>query len=140
LADFTTYANAFRERLEDFTALPLYWPNDDRSPAGEPNGFVYSEIRVLREQPMSLGQSPNRWHRDFGEFAIYVYVPKGSRVGTAEGYAEQIRALFKMSNVAGATITNRTIGPGVVAGSGADSSGRYWGVPVILAFHADRKE
>lgn len=90
---------------------------------------------------MSLGQSPNRWHRDFGEFAVYVYVPRGSRVGTAETYAEQIRALFKMGDVEGVTITNRTIGPGAVTDSGTDAaSGRYWGVPVIMAFYANRKE
>lgn len=140
MADFTGYVNAMRTKLQEFTTLPLYWPNDDRTPTLEdaPNGFVYSEIRVLDEQPASLGTSGNRVHRDYGELAITVFVPAGSRAGTAESYAEQIRALFKMSgSVSGVVFTRRTIGIGQRS---ENAVGRFWGVPVILQFFADRTE
>lgn len=139
MSDFTTYANAFRTRLQSFAALPLYWPNDERAPTLDvaPNGFVFSEIRVEREEPASLGLAGGRLHRDYGEFAIYVYVPHGSRVGTAEAHAQTIRNLFKMSDVSGVVITNRTIGPGVRS---ENSVGRFWGVPIIVQFFSDRTE
>lgn len=139
VADFTTYAAALRTRLQGFTALPLYWPNDNRTPtpADAPNGFVFSEVRLTDESPASLGFNGARVHRDYGEFAVYVYVPAGTRIGTAEGYAEQIRALFKMTDVEGVIFTRRYIGPGARTESGV---GLFWSVPLILQFFADRTE
>lgn len=139
MADFTTYTNALRTRLAAFTDLPLYWPNDDRVPTLDvaPAGFVYSEIRVMDEEPATLGPNGQRSHRDYGELSIYVYVPHGTRAGTAEAYAEEIRALFKTTDVEGVVMTRRTIGPGARSESGV---GRFWGVPVILQFYANRTE
>lgn len=139
MADYTGYIAAIRTRLQAFTALPLYWPNDDRTPTLEaaPSGFVYSSIRVTDEGPASLGPDGQRWHRDSGELAVYVYVPVGSLAGTAEGYAEQIRALFKMSSVSGVTFLRRTIGEGRRS---ENAVGRFWAVPLTLQFTADRQE
>ncbi len=140
MADFTTYTAALRARLiAEFTALPLYWPNDDRTPTLEaaPNGFVYSEIEVRDEEPASLGPNGQRSHRDYGEFRIYVYVPRGSLAGTAEGYAEQIRAAFKVPDVPDVVFTRRTIGAGQAS---ENDVGRFWAVPVILQFYANRTE
>ncbi len=139
MSDFTTYANALRGVLESgFTALPLRWPNDDADATVDlaPDGFVYSEIRVLDEKAVSLGPAGDQWRRDSGELSIYVYVPARTKVGTAEAYAQQIRALYPV-DVAGVKVTRKTIG----IGQGTDQpQGRYWAVPVIISFFADRKE
>lgn len=137
MSDFVSTADALRTRLQAFTSLPLFWPNDDRTPTPElaPNGFVYSEIAVQDEQQMTLGNPA--LHRDYGELTIYVYVPRGSRIGTAEGYAEQIRGLFGTTAVSGVNVTKKTIG----RGQGVDGpSGKAYAVPVYIEFNADRTE
>lgn len=141
MSDFVAAAAALRTRLEEFDALPLYWPNDDRTPTLEnaPNGFVYSEIRLLDERQMTLAPTGDRTHRDFGELAIYVYVPAGSLVGTAEAHAQTIRNLFKLDAIDGVYCTRRTIGAGQSTGTPA-TPGRFWGVPVIVEFFTDRTE
>lgn len=139
MPDFAATTAALRTRLQTFTDLPLYWPNDDRTPTLEvaPNGFIYSEVRHVDERPISLGPDGERVHRDFGELAIYVYVPRGSKIGTAETHAQTIRNLFKLSAVAGIKCTRRTIGQGAASESDV---GRFWSVPVVVEFFTDRTE
>lgn len=139
MSDVVATFDTLRRRLENFTRLPLYWPNDDRTPdlgsASAPNGYVYSEIRVLDEGPASLGDDDTRLHRDTGEMVVYVNVPRGSRAGTAEAYAQEIRALFKMTVLTGIVVTRRTIDFGQPVES---SDGRLWSVPVRIEWFADR--
>lgn len=139
MADFVAANAALRTRLQEFVALPLYWPNDARTPTLEaaPDGFVYSEIRHTDERPMTLGPDGNRLHRDYGEMAIYVYVPAGKHTGGAEAHAQAIRNLFKMGAVGDIVCTSRTIGTGAAADN---ALGRFWSVPIIVQFHTDRLE
>lgn len=135
--DFTDYASAIRTRLQEFTALPHFWPNDVRDAASARDGFIYSEIEVFDEKQVSLGGEGSRRHRDWARLTAIVYVPARTLAGTAEGYAQQIRALFKSGAVEGVCVTRRTIG----TGQGLDSTaGAYWGVPVYVDFWADRIE
>lgn len=139
MSDFVTTANALRTQLATFTTLPIVWPNSDVdvSLAEMPIGFVYAEIGEQDERPIQLGTTGNRQHRMWGELAIYLYVPTGSLVGTAEGYAQTIRALFAVDAVSNVVITRKTIG----AGRGAvGPGGRFYCVPVIVNFWADRTE
>lgn len=131
-----TYA-ALRATLQGFTSLPLYWPNDDRTPTLDvaPNGYVYSEARVLHEEQIELGSPATR--RDTGEFEIWVLVPRGSRTGDAETYAQQIRALFGVTTTSGVVVTNKTVDVGRMV---AASHGRMYCVPVRIDWWADRTE
>ena len=132
--------NALRAALEaGFSALPLRWPNDDRLATLDvaPNGFVYSEARLSSEGPASIGEDGTRTHRDSGEFAIYVYVPRGTLAGTAEAHAEAIRDIFKVRAVSGVVITSRTIGAGATV---EGPNGRFWAVPVYINWFSDRIE
>jgi hypothetical protein len=142
VSNFVATANTLRQTLATgFTALPIYWPNDDREPTlkDAPNGFVTSHIRLNDEQQISLGLEGERLHRDFGELSVFVYVPRGSRVGTAEQYAENIRALFKTTNIPEIVVTSRKIGAGEsVEGPGAKS--RAYCVPLYIEFWTDRTE
>jgi len=140
VADFEATAAALRNHLiANFTALPLFWPNDDRKPAanGGRDGWVLSEIRLLDERPITIGPDGNRRHRDTGEFAIYVYVPVGSKAGTVEKHAAAIRAAFAHSARTDVIITRRTIGAGEHVNG---ASGRWWCVPVIVEWYSDRTE
>lgn len=140
MSNFVAAANALRAALQaGFTTLPLFWPNDPRDPTLDiaPNGFVYSEARVLTEGPVTLGQTGTRTHRDVGELAIYVYVPQGKLIGTAEGYAEAIRALFGVTAISGVIVTSRTIGQGQLV---SGPNGRAWSIPIIIQWFSDRTE
>lgn len=139
MADIVSTLAALRVRLQSFTDLPLYYPNDSGEPSikNAPNGFVYSEAQVLDERPISLGPNGGRMHRDFGEFMIYVNVPRNTKAGTAEGYAQTIRNLFGMTDVAGVVITRKTIQLGTIVES---SDGRLWSVPLRIEWFADRTE
>lgn len=140
MADFVATLAALRSALEaGFSALPLYWPNDPREPTLEdcPNGFVFSEGRLLDERASTLGPAGARTHRDTGEFLITVFVPAGTLAGAAEGHAEAIRALFKTRSVAGVVTTRRTIGQGQHVNG---PLGRFWAVPVVIEYFTDRTE
>lgn len=139
MSDFNNVSAGMRAKLQEFTALPLYWPNDTREATAKeaPNGFVYSEIAVVDERPISLGPIGSQYRRDTYEFRIYVYVPRGTLVGAAENHATAIRALFGVDSVAGAKMLHKTIG----IGQAVDASlGQYWCVPVIVSMFADRLE
>lgn len=142
MADFEISAAALRGKLETgFTALPLYWPNDPRDPikTGGKDGWVYSELRVIDEGAVSLGADGQRTHRDTGEFEIFVYVPRGTLAGTAEAHAASIRTLYGVNSLIGqgVRVTRRTIGRGELV-DGPD--GRWWAVPVLIEWFADRTE
>ena len=140
MSDFVATVDAFRTRLEtSFTALPVYWPNDDRDPiaTGGAKGWIYAEMEIIDERPVSLGHDGIRRHRDIGVFEVIVYVPRGTRTGLAEQHAETIRNLFKANSVAGCQITSRRIGVGdTVEGP----QGRWYAVPVRIEFFTDRTE
>lgn len=142
MSDYVATADALRTRLQDnFTALPIYYSNDDREPtlADAPQGFVMAHVNLSDERQISLGLEGDRLHRDFGELAVYVYVPRNSRVGQAEEYAEQIRALFKTTAVQNVTVTRRVIGRGADV-SNRDGQSRAYCIPVFVEFFADRLE
>lgn len=139
MANYVATMNALRGKLAEFTALPLYWPNDSRapSPADAPLGFVFSEGRILDETPITLGPNGARFHRDYGEFMVYVYVPRKSKIGQAETWAQQIRELFGLTAIDGIHITSRVI----EAGDLVDSSfGQYYAIPIRIEFNTDRLE
>jgi hypothetical protein len=141
-SDYVATADALRSRLQDnFSALPIYYQNDDREPTLEnaPDGFVVAHVNLSDERQISLGLEGNRLHRDFGELSVYVYVPRNTRVGAAETYAEQIRALFKTTSVANVVVTRRTIGRGGEV-SRNDGQSRAYCVPLFVEFFADRLE
>ena len=142
MADFKATAAALRSKLQEFTALPLFWPNGNAEPSlsAAPAGYVYSEVHGYAGRQISLGLTGQRESRDEGELEIWVCVPRQSGVGTAEGYAEQIRALFQPTNVAGVTIDRRTIGRGRESGAVNGPSGRVWAVPIVINWYADRTE
>lgn len=139
MSDFVATFDALRTRLQAFTALPLYWPNDERTPSlgstVAPAGYVYSEISIQDSRQITLG-NPVIW-RDFGELAVYVNVPRATRVGVAEQHAETIRGLFGVNSVSGVIVTKKTIGLGKVVES---TNGRLWSVPVLIDWFADREE
>lgn len=139
MSDLVATFNALRARLATWTTLPLYWPNDDRTPTlnsdTAPNGYVFSEIRITDEAQMSLG-SPT-FRRDYGELSVYVNVPLGTRTGTAEQYAQELRALFGTLDVAGVVVTRKTMDLGQLVES---SDGRLWSVRVGIEWFADRTE
>lgn len=142
MADFKATADALRTKLSEFVALPLFWPNGETEPSldAAPAGYVYSEVNGYAGRQISLGLEGERESRDEGELEIWVCVPRGSRAGAAESYAEQIRALFQPTNVPGVTIDRRTIGRGRESGAVNGPSGRVWAVPVIINWYADRLE
>lgn len=142
MGDYTDTADALRTKLQDFTALPLYFENGEQPDiAAAPSGFVYSEVHGFVGRQLCLGFTDGaRESRDEGELEIWVCVPRGSRAGAAESYAEQIRALFQPNNVTGVTINERTIGRGRESGAANGPNGRVWAVPVIIKWHADRVE
>jgi hypothetical protein len=135
----TAVGNIRQALVTGFTALPLFWPNDDREPTLDvaPAGFIYSEPRLLDEGQRTLGPVGHRTHRDVGEMAIYVYVPQGTKAGAAEGHAEAIRALFGTTAVPGVIVTRRYIGAGAHVNG---PTGRFWAVPVIIEWWSDRTE
>lgn len=139
MSDIAATFAALRNKLAEFTALPLYWPNDDRTPSLDsvtaPAGYVYSEIRVQDEEQIELGATGTR--RDHGEMLIYVNVPRGTRTGGAEAYAEQIRALFTPANITGVTVLSKTVDFGSPVES---DKGRLWSVPIRIEWFADRVE
>lgn len=142
MSDYVATADALRTRLQDnFTGLPIFYANDDREPSlkNERDGFVVAHVNVSDERQVSLGLEGGRLHRDYGELAVYIYVPRNSRIGTAEGYAEQIRALFKTTALDGIVVTRRTIGRGADVSNG-DGQSRAFCVPVFIEWHSDRME
>lgn len=142
MSDFVATCDALRTKLKEFTALPLFWPNDKNQPSLDvaPKGYVYSEVEPYDGRSIALGGTD---YRDSGEFNIYVCVPRGTRARTAEGYAQQIRALFQPNNVTGVTIWNRKISSGresEFVGAVNGPAGRVWCVPVTIDWFSDRKE
>lgn len=143
MSDFVATANALRSKLDEFTALPRYWPNGDTEPslADAPNGYVYSEVVGFDGRQISLGFTNGERHfRDEGEFEIWVCVPRGSRASAAEAYARQIQALFQPTSIAGVVLDRATIGEGRSAGAINGPNGRVWAVPVVVKWYADRLE
>lgn len=139
MPDFVSSADAVRAKLSEFTALPLFWPNDGRDATGvtAPNGFVYSALRTLDERPASLGNGGTSWRRDYLELEIFIYVPAGTLIGQAEQHAQQIRALFGVNSVNGVVVTKKQIG----AGQALDMpQGKYFALPVYINFFSDRLE
>jgi hypothetical protein len=130
-----------RDRLDsNFTTIPITHGNDDFDPAANgQNGWVFTKIGLLAEGSVSIGAPGEVLHRDVGEFHVWVYVPRGAQVGTAESYAEQIRDLFKSDAIPGIVIRSRSIRDGMADGTvGAD--GRWWGIPIVIQFQYDRIE
>ena len=141
MSNYVAAADALRSRLQDnFSALPIYYQNDDRVPSleNDPNGFVVAHVNLSDERQISLGLEGDRLHRDFGELAVYVYVPRNSRVGAAEQHAENIRALFKTTAVSDVVVTRRRIGRG--AEVEGDGQSRAYCIPVYVEFFTDRLE
>lgn len=140
MADYLATVGALRGHLEtNFTALPVRWPNDSRDADLQtcPNGFVYSEIEVSTEGPATIGGAGNRTHRDTGTMYVLVYVPLKSLPGIAEQHASALRDLFNVNSVPGVNVTSRAIGRGEhVNGPG----GRFYSVPLTIAFFSDRIE
>lgn len=142
MSDYVATVDALLTRLTSgFTALPIYHPNDDRSPTLEKakNGFVLTQVRINEESQISLGLEGSRLHRDYGEFTAYIYVPSGSRAGAAWQHAEAIRNLFKSDAVQGVNVTSRTIGGGANV-EGPKANSRAFCVPVFVEFFTDRTE
>ena len=142
MADYVATANALRTKLQEFTGLPIFWENGDTKPSPDtcPNGYVYAEVDTLSSQQITLGGLGNREFRDFGEFIVSVHVPRGSRAGTAEQHAQDIRALFQPPTLGEVVIGDRTIAKGREAGAVNGPLGTTWCVPVIIDWYADRKE
>lgn len=144
MPDYVATANALRAKLNEFVALPRYWPNSEAQPAidAAPNGFVYSEIRMADGRQESLGTEGNRLFRDYGELVVWVCVPRGSSAGTAEQYAQQIRALFAPVHLSDVLINSRAIGKGRDGSynQSDDASHRVWCIPVIIEWSSDRLE
>lgn len=139
MADFVDTANTLRTKLKEFTALPIFWENGDVQPNPQscPDGYVYAEVDMYSSQSIALG---NTEFRDVGEFVVSVHVPRGSRAGAAEQYAQDIRALFQPSALGDVRIEDRKIAKGRGAGAVNGPLGATWCVPVIIEWYADRKE
>lgn len=138
MSDYTTSVAALRTTLQQFTTLPIYYPNDDRAGAGDDAlaGYVFTECRLMDERQMSLGGVGGRLHRDYGEMLVLVCVPRDTRAGAAEQYATQIRQLFLTDSVPGVVVTRRTIDAGTVE----TSSGRFFAIPLRIEWFSDRTE
>lgn len=124
--------------LQQFTALPIYYPNDSKTGFIDDamTGYVYTECRMVDERQISLGGVGGRQHRDYGEMLVLVAVPRETRAGTAEAYATQIRALFLTDSVPGVVVTRRVIDAGTVE----TSSGRFFAIPLRIEWFSDRME
>ena len=125
-----------------FGNLPVYYPNDDRDTptlAVAKKGFVVARVNVQDEGAISLGPDGARFHRDQGELAVYIYVPRGSRSGDAMAHAQAIRQLFKTNAVQGVTIERRVIGRGDEV-EGPKGASRAYCVPVFVEWFTDRLE
>lgn len=141
MSDIVSTSAALRNALSaGFAALPIFWGNDPgEGPtlADAPNGYVMAEIHVQDEELAALGMAGQRVHRDYGTFDVYICVPAGTKIGTAEAYAQQIRAIFKVGALPDIDITRRTIPRGELINP---PQGRMWCVPVVIEWTADRTE
>lgn len=140
MADYNATVAALRTKLETgFTSLPVRWPNDHREATLDvcPDGFVYCEIDVDSEAPVTIGSAGNRTHRDEGTMTLFVYVPVKTLPGAAEAHAQTLRNLFATGSVAGVEITRRRIGRGQTLEGGGS---RFYAVPISIDFFADRTE
>lgn len=137
MSDFSTTFGKLRTKLQSFTALPIYYPNDMRTPSlkNAPNGYVYSEIRIHDEKPIEIGGNASR--RDYGEMEIWIMVPRGTLPGTAESYAEQVRGLFGVDTIDGVIVTRKTVDVGQIVPT---NFGRMYAVPVRIDWWADRSQ
>jgi hypothetical protein len=146
--DFTDVANTLRTALNGFAPtsplpnLPKFWPNGEAVPTLDvaPNGFIYSEVVTQSSTQTALGTQGTREFRDRGEFVIWVNVPRGTRAGTAESIAQQLRALFQPPEFSGVFIEDRTIGTPRESGAVNGPNGRLWSIPVVIDWYADRTE
>lgn len=139
MSDIVDHLATLRNVLVNgFTQLPLYWPNDDRAPTLEnaPSGFVYSENHSQDEQQITFG-GPTARRRDFGEFQVLVYVPRGTKIGTAELYAQQIRALYTTNPANGLVVKRKIIDDG---GTVDGPNGRWYAVSLRIEWFGDRLE
>jgi|GEM_PF-5192193 len=141
MTNYVQAAAAIRSRLEAnaaaFGNLPITFGNDEFDPEtdGGEKGWVYCKIGVLNGKQVSLGQAGHRDFRDWAQAHIWIYVPSNSLVGAVEGYAMAVRDLYLPEAFAtqGFNITSATIGEGGPDGA----SGRWYGVPIIIAFNFD---
>lgn len=136
--DYDQACAAIRSYLEaNFTALPITWGNDNFDPAASgPNGWVYVRIALTHGEQVAMCQIGQGLFRDHGACHVWVYVPRGSKVGLAESTATAIRKLFADQPIDGIIFGQRAIGAGGVDGA----NGMWWGVPVAINWWADRVE
>ena len=144
MSDITTSVGVLRAILEAFVptglpTLPRYYANSDTAPTldNAPNGFIYSENRIQDERPVGFGNTGQMVRRDFGEFLIYVYVPRGTKVGTAEAYATQLRAAFPVQLGSGVFVTRKLMDAGQMIDG---PNGREYATGVRIEWFADRLE
>lgn len=147
MPDFVPTVDALRARLATFVpstlpALPFYWPNGEIEPslANAPNGYVYSEVNGVADDQISIGGLGSREFRARGELTIWVVVPRASRAGNAEIYAQEIRAHFQPTELSSVVILDRSIGQGRVSGAINGPNGGAWAIPIVVEWFSDRTE
>ena len=95
MADFKATAAALRSKLQEFTALPLFWPNGNAEPSlsAAPAGYVYSEVHGYAGRQISLGLTGQRESRDEGVTIDRRTIGRGRESGAVNGPSGRVWAV-----------------------------------------------
>ncbi len=117
MPETTTLAGAFavlRSRAEaQITTLPLYWQDEDNFDLpDEPSSFVFFEFIARRGRLVAFGSGQGgNLFRTQGELNAYVFVPRGSGLTVAAGYAETVASAFRSYRLGGVSCFDATCHP-----------------------------
>ncbi len=109
-----TAFDAFKARLDDFTALPVRYENQfcqDLIDAGTP-AWVYVEVfGDTYEQDTMGAPGANVWE-ERGITYLHVMVPSGTGSRQARAHANDLLYLFREQQIGGLSMTEMSIGAG----------------------------
>lgn len=135
MPSYVAAANAIRAHLaSQFPSDVIVFENDVFNPEtdGGEAGFLFCEIEESESYQASIGSPTSNCTRSEFEVRIFVFVPRGGKVGAAEAKAQAIKDAFRPTTLAGLNITDRIIAKAEQVRSRDVSDSRWFGIPVIM--------
>jgi len=122
--------NAVRDHQEaGWTTLPVYYPNDVASPAGNGSPFVQVEFPVGASERLTL--AVDGLHKEEGTLRFIVHVRLMTGTDIAIAYADELAALFRSAELQNSPRI-QTYAPTPPMGLGADVA--YYLVSVSVPY------
>jgi hypothetical protein len=125
--------DAIKERLLDWTDIPVIHPNETEAPPIDGSPYVRVDYPLARSQQVSVGAPGANIWREEGVFRFVIYAQRGVDLDDGLVWAGSLAALFRGKNFDGV----QTFAPSPPATNDESDNGNYYVLAVAVPYQFD---